>query len=141
MAGSSILSRSLIRWRAGEGYRIGLMNGSTAFDGDLLRPNSNSSLDFTYVGHRADGSILLAGNSGIFVLRGLELRPLFRFENTRQVPDNSHWNLDPNFVLELDGDRFLVCSHWEGVFLIEPQAGGGWGVSQVDDEIGSDMTF
>lgn len=140
-AGSSIGPRSLVRWNAKEGYRVALMNGRPTFDGELLGPlgGDASALDITYVGPRKNGALLLAGNSGLFELREGVLTAIVRFENTAQLvptPDGElHWDFDPATVLELDGGRFLLCSHWDGVFLVEPRKGGGFTFTQFDDPL------
>jgi hypothetical protein len=157
---------SLVRWDRDGGYRVAVMNGKPAFDGQLiagLAPDtSNMGAGWTMASNGEErqtqmaatgltllpeGTLDVIGPSGLYRVAGDKIMPLLAFRNTLQdIPkskndDGMHWQFDPTHFLPLEHRAYLIGDHWAGVYLLAKDASGIYRFTALDEKIGPQITL
>lgn len=144
--GTDISGRSLLRRMADGRYQVAIMNGKVKFDGNLLGVNS-SAIDVSAVAVRAEGTLLVAGRTGLYRISSGRIEPLVSFGNTSQeiAIDGGksiyHWDWEPAQLLELADKRYVIGGMFGGIYVLQRQSTDGFTVLPVDSVIGKAITL
>jgi hypothetical protein len=132
-------SASLIRRSKDGSYAIAILKGRLRFPEDL--PNSSETdqrLSLSAVTALPDGTLLLAGRSGLYRLKGNELIQELAFAaheapNRLGTFDGRDWT--PSHVLMLDDESYVIgTTMWDGVYLLRKGNDGRWSCLRLDDD-------
>jgi hypothetical protein len=131
--------RSLLRRSEDGHYAIAIMNGSVQFREDpFAREKTDQDVSISAVTALPDDTLLLAGRTGLYRLKGNELVQELAFTVQEQgvgLPIQVRGSrLSPSNLLVLDEQSyFLGSDHWEGVCLLRKGNDGQWSFIPLDD--------
>jgi hypothetical protein len=128
---------SLVRRSRDGSYAIAVLKGRLQFPEDL--PDSSRTdqrLSISAVTPLSDDTLLLAGRSGLYRLKGNELVQELAFD-AHEAPnrlgrcDDRDWT--PSHVLMLDDGSYVIgTTLWDGVYLLRKGKDGRWNGSRLD---------
>lgn len=130
---------SLLRRSQDGRYSIAILNGSTRFTEDLLvSRGTDQSLSVSAVTALPDDTLLLAGNAGLYRLKGNELVQELAFASEGTAGSSGRaarqGDLSPNAILVLDDRSYVIgCGSWMGVYLLRKEDDGQWKCLPLDD--------
>jgi hypothetical protein len=144
--GGGVSAYSLLRRSPDGGYRVALMNGEPAFDGELLSGSESGRIHVSAVSITDTGSVLAAGDTGLYRIGAERVETLVTFSNAKQdIPWGEtsvyHWGWEPSDVLDLGGGRYLISGMYGGIYVLERNGGGPSSLRCVDNVIGEPMTL
>lgn len=127
VAGGSFLLR-----RSKDGsYSIAIANKSVRFTGDIFDGRkADQDLSISAVTALPDDTLLLAGQTGLYRLKGNELIQELAFTREKVVDSSGRaysnaWT--PNTVLALDDGAYVLgTAMWDGVYLLRKGDDGRW---------------
>ncbi len=131
--------RSLLRRSKDGHYAIAIMNGSVQFREDpFARRETDQDVSVSAVTALPDDTLLLAGRTGLYRLKGDELVQELAFtaqERGVGLPIQARGSrFSPNSLLVLDEQSyFLGSDRWEGVCLLCKGNDGQWSFIPLDD--------
>jgi hypothetical protein len=146
--GEGYAQKSLLR-RSREGsYSIAIVNNSVQFTGALLGSRgADQGLSVSAVTALSDDTLLLAGETGLYRLKGNELVQDLAFANTREQisPEKgiygSRWHWDASNVLVLDDKAYFISATFGGVYLLSKGSDGQWSFLCLDEKLGDPVTW
>ncbi|MEN6426678.1 MAG: DUF6794 domain-containing protein [Phycisphaerales bacterium] len=136
--GDGSSSKSLLRRSKDGSYSIAIMNDSTRFTGELLgSTEATPRVCVSAVTALPDDTLLLAGDTGLYRLKGNELVQELAFIRAETADDNSgtarSWNGYPGSVLALDDRSYILgTTMGDGVYLLHKGDDGQWNCQAVD---------
>ena len=146
--GEGYSKKSLIKRSANGEYRLAVMNNNLLFDGTIFGDNGkDDGLSISAVSIGKSGSLLAAGDRGLYEIQGTRITQLLAFENTTQeIPINDgknvyHWSWDPSNILELGLGKYLITGTFGGIYLIERNASGAYSMISLDETLGESISF
>jgi hypothetical protein len=146
--GEGFAPKSLLRRSNNGTYSIAIMNNSVEFSPDLLGSDeTDQSISVSAVSVRSDGSILLAGDSGLYRLNGTQLKQELAFENTSQeIPIDGgknvyHWSWNPSHIIELKPNSYFITADFGGIYLLSKDGSGKWTLESLDEHLGGAFTW
>jgi len=130
---------SLLR-RSKEGrYSIAIMNNSLQFTPNPVSARrSDQAVSVSAVTLLSDDTLLLAGDTGLYRLKGNELVQELAFASEGTAGSNSRASrqsdLSPNTIRMLDDRSYVIgCGSWMGVYLLRKDDDGQWKCLPLDD--------
>jgi hypothetical protein len=139
--GNDHAGRSLLR-RARDGkYRVAIMNGKVAFDGQLL--SSDSAIGISAVAVDGVDTLLAAGPTGLYRVQPGRIDPVVSFANTAQEISMEggrnvyHWGWQPTEILDLGEGRYVISGMFGGIYLLHRQPTGEFGLQSLDAAVGA----
>ncbi|HVP78597.1 MAG TPA: DUF6794 domain-containing protein [Thermodesulfobacteriota bacterium] len=146
--GEGYSKKSLIKRSVNGEYRLAIINNSVLFDGTLFgKKDKEDGLSISAVSIGKNGSLLAAGDRGLYKIQGTRITQLLAFENTTQkIPLNDgknfyHWSWDPSNILELGKDQYLITGTFGGIYLIERNGSGVYSMFSIDEALGEAISF
>ena len=147
--GTSSGRKSLFRRSPDGSYSIAIMNNSVRFAEDQFGPlEADQGLSVSAVTVLPDDTLLLAGDAGLYRLKGKELTQELAFTNTHQQIRDSrsgqvyHWYWSPSNVLVLDDKSYFISGAFGGIYLLGQSDAGSWSFSCLDDrEMGTPVIW
>lgn len=139
--GNDHAGRSLLR-RARDGkYRVAIMNGKVAFDGELL--SSDSAISISAVAVDGVDTLLAAGPTGLYRVLPGRIEPVVSFANSVQgIPMEGggnvyHWGWQPTEILDLSEGRYVISGLFGGIYLLHRQPSGEFRLDSLDETVGA----
>ncbi len=120
-------------------YSIAIANNSVQFREETIdRKKADRGLRVSAITALPDDSLLLAGLTGLYRLKGNELVQELAFARGETTNDSGRavrdWGWDLTNVLQLDDQSYLIGSDsWGAVYLIRKGDDGQWSCLPVDD--------
>jgi len=143
--GNSVSGESLIKRSPNGEYKVAVMNNRLQFDGDLLGSDRDQEeLPLSAVSMNTNNVLLLAGNRGIYTLKGKCLQQVVAFDNVRggAIVPKGPWHGSPHDIHQFDDDRYVLLGGFDGVYLIEREATSKkYKAVPLDEKIGPPITF
>lgn len=146
--GEGYAKKSLVKRSAIGKYGVALAHNSVLFDGTLLgKKGSDDEMSVSAVSMRKDGTVLAAGDQGLYTIQGRVIRQLLAFENTKQkIPINDgknvyHWHWDPSDIIELDDENYIVSGAFGGIYLVNRDSTKSYIMTPLDEALGKPVTF
>jgi hypothetical protein len=137
--GTKFLGRTLLR-RSKEGrYSIAVLYGSVQFREDPFgRQDTDQAVSISAVTALPDDTLLLAGRTGLYRLKGNELVQELAFTTQEQgvgLPVQVRGSrLSPSNLLVLDEHSYFIGSdYWEGICLLRKGNEGQWSFLPLDE--------
>lgn len=146
--GEGNAKKSLVKRSAKGTYSLAITHNSVQFDGTLLGGEGNDDgLSVSAVSVGRDGTVLAAGDQGLYTIQGKQIKQLLAIENTKQeIPIENgknifHWGWDPSDMLELGGETYLVAGAFGGIYLISRGDSGKYTMTALDETLGEALPF
>jgi hypothetical protein len=137
---------SLLRRSKDGSYSIATMNNSVQFTEDLLGSGkTDQALSVSAVAALPDDTLLLAGHTGLYRLKGNELAQEVAFipQETTDSRGNVvlRWPWDPSSVLVLNDKSYFIGGSFGGVYLLSKRKDGQWSFLSVDEKLGDPVVW
>jgi hypothetical protein len=163
-------SKSVLRRAPNGEYRIAVFNDAVNLQGDLLGRTNQAGPDFVMtsgagskrsrsqnsnpkgvdisisgIAAKSDDELVAVADTGLFAIRGNQIRKLLTFRNTHQrVPIQSgllHWNWDPTDILVLTDNSFLIGGSFGGIYLLRQGRSAAWSLKSLDERVGKPLIW
>jgi hypothetical protein len=138
---------SLVRRSKDGRYSVAIMNGSVRFTEDqaLIDPRgTDRGLSVYSVAPLPDDTLLLAGRTGLYRLRGDELVQELAFTFAETVDSSGrverHWR-NPGSILPLNDKSYLIGYDHGGVYLLRKGDDGQWSFQSLDEKLGDPVVW
>jgi hypothetical protein len=146
--GEGYAKKSLVKRSAKGTYSLAITHNSVQFDGALLgTEGSDDGLSVSAVSMGKDGTVLAAGDRGLYAIQGKQIKQLLVFENTKQeipIDDGKnvlHWGWDPSDILKLDDENYIISGAFGGIYIITRGDSGKYTMTALDETLGEELTF
>jgi hypothetical protein len=127
----------LLRRSKDGSYSIAIMNNSVRFTGDQRGPaDTDQRVSVSAVTALSDDTLLLAGQTGLYRLKGNELVQELAFVRQKTTDTSGRAYSDswtPTHVLVLDDQSYVIgTARWDGVYLLRKGNDGQWSCLSLD---------
>jgi hypothetical protein len=168
--GEGFQAKSVLRRQPSGEYRIAVINNAVTLRGDLLGQSDNTGLSLVTtsgsgwkqmpsdkptakdadlsisgIAAKSDDNLIAVGDTGLFEIRGNQIRKLLAFGNTHQnIPMKGgvgHWDWDPTDILLLTDNSYLISGSFGGIYLLRQDHAKGWSLKSLDEKLGKPVIW
>ncbi len=169
--GEGFNPKSVLRRQPDGEYRIAVFNNEVTLKGDLLgradddgptvvassgsgwkelptqKPDAKgANLSLSGIAAKSDDDLIAVGDTGLFEIRGKQIRKLMTFRNTHQeIPMKnghlSHWDWNPTDILFLADNAYLISGSFGGIYLVRQDESKRWSLKSLDERMGEPLIW